>query len=314
MRQGLLIVVCILATGHLHASTCDRPLYRGFDSRLEVTLVGILPPGTDSITGFEIVDDVAITSFSRRIIALSSDGQMAAVPVIDGILSMSVDGAGIVRIQTPKAILRLGDSGLSADPLAAAGIVMGSGGPSLMESRWHAGTATLSALSSGRMDRFPIVTLDHQVTAASWNDEGLAMIAGRRLLAWEHGGRDLVELSADEGLASARDVCLVGSRRALVASKRAVILVADGRWSPVAVMKARVRWNGRSAFLLDEVARQVWRIDGLAAIGEAAADAARARALVEIWRQDRSEERPILEAARLAGCEQVDVWIAENGR
>ena len=109
----LVLVVALFGARPIAQTTgsCLDSIYRGFDSRLTVDLVGRAPIGTDPIVGFEVVNGRAVVAYPHRVVGVG-DGRLVAQPSLDRISSLAVDSVGTVWIQTSNGVKRIGSERL----------------------------------------------------------------------------------------------------------------------------------------------------------------------------------------------------------
>jgi hypothetical protein len=309
-RKLRLIVLALLAVGpwafELFA-TCSNTVYLGFDSRLKPDLIGRLPPTKEQVQGFEIVRGKPVVVFPDLLVAFRSDKSVSLTPPAT-ILGITTDATDRVRLQTASGIEVLQDSGFEPDSKLTStvtGHLSNSGNTVFLETMEQDSQVHLVAMRADGT-ALPIANIKGELRAVSWNDLGLAVIVNDSLYVWEAGASQLVLLKTDTGFRAARNVCLVGPRRAVVALPNVVVLVTDDTQTPIVGFTARCSWTHGILYLLDERGGLIWTVTGLEQLGTKSADHAYALTLLNQLPSDADENAPrFLEAARILGCEEA---------
>ena len=295
-------------------ASCTESVYQGFDSRLTLDLVGRLPTDRDGIRGFEVARGKPLVAFSHRLLGIESDA-LVSMPSLDSIEALTVDAAGRPRLQSTRGIQTIGASQLQPDTVLSqvvAGRLFNSGNNVFVDAvTKDRSVQFLARQLDGKS--IPIVSAKGELRTASWNAIGLAAIVEETLLVWQAGGRELVRLRTDVGLRSARDACLLGPRRAVVALPHVVVLITDKAQIVLVAFAGRCRWADGVLYLLDERYGLIWSVRGIDKIGNALDDAAYAAMIIRALPKDATEANPrFLEAARILGCEKARRLFADR--
>ncbi len=291
----------------LTPAACRTGVYRGFDSRLAPVLLGRIPASAaEPVVGFEALQGKALVALPHRLLAVGA-GRIFAVPVLPVTQGLSFDAGGRIGLQTAAGFLFMDPDGAAMIRTAVPGLSPGarlldSGGDVAVEAMEASGAVELIALRrDGR--RFPIARIAGPLRAASWNALGLAAIVGNSLFIWPAGAGRISRLASDRGFEKARDVCLVGPNRAVVALPHVVLLIGAPGASVIVGFGGRARWSEGRLYLLDDAEGAVWQVGGLESLAGWKSDQAHARRL--ICGGGPAQEAPrtrLLEAARILGC------------
>ena len=176
------------------AGSCLDSIYRGFDSRLTVDLVGRAPIGTDPIVGFEVVNGRAVVAYPHRVVGVG-DGRLVAQPSLDQISSLAVDSVGTVWIQTSNGVKRIGSERLeTVEALQPkAGRRLQNSGSALFLEVEAGKSATEIGFRSPTGAHRPALRFSGRLGASSWNRDGFVAAADDTLIALPAGSRTLVK-------------------------------------------------------------------------------------------------------------------------
>ena len=231
---------------------------------------------------------------------------------------ISVNAQSDLLVQTTKGLMRLGDDGLKSDltlTKAVKGRLYNSGGQVYLEARSN---KDLVQFVARRQDgtSFLIATIRGVFHAASWNERGLAAIVGNSLYVWEIGGKSVIRLLTDAGLAAARDISLVDPRRVAITLKSTVILVTSETMTVlVAMPEARCRFDNGVLYLIDGRSGFLWALQGLSQLGTKAGEREHAQDLIQKSLKNGGQTSPeFLEAARIVGCSAAQRLLADTSR
>lgn len=259
----LVLLVLGLWTFDLFA-TCSNTVYLGFDSRLKPDLIGRLPPTKEQVQGFEIVRGRPMVVFPGRLVAFGAQESVSYTSQ-ESILGITTDSTNHIRLQTANGIQVLKDSGFELDAKLTStvkGHLSNSGNGVFLETTEKDSQVHLVARRNDGT-ALPIANINGELRTVSWNEIGLAVIVDNSLFVWEAGTSQLVRLKTDIGFQAARNVCLVGPRRAVVALPHVVVLVTEDTQTPIVGFTARCGWTNGILYLLDERGGLVWTITGL---------------------------------------------------
>jgi hypothetical protein len=266
-----------------------------------------MPATKDEVTGFEIVRGTPIIALSDGLVALK-EGQARQLPLDNKISGLSVDAKEQLRIQTAQTVESMETTGFKRDDQMGArvkGRLVNSGNRVFMDMEEKDGAVSFRLLREDG-NELPIANLSGQLHAASWNKEGLAAVVNDSLIVWEAGGSQLVRLRVDAGLHLAKDVCLVGHNRAVVALPDAVVLVTSETQTILVGFSAKCNWRESTLYLLDKRSGLIWSIAGLDKIGARKGDVTHAEQILNELPLGASETSPrFLEAARIVGCRKA---------
>jgi hypothetical protein len=317
LSVALVVIVASTATpqsgrpaepGSPSYSACIDTVYRGFDSRLHVDVSGKVPLGDDPVVGFEVLRGRPLVAFKRRVVAVDGT-ERVALPSLDPILGLSVDGAGHAWLHAGEQLRRVGAVGADTGRVAPGVRVYNSGSDTylLVESEATASRALLRDAAGRVRSAF---TVDGPVVAASQNAAGLSLLVGSALLTWPADGSAPLRLADDPVFRSARDLATIGADAAVMALANSLLLVRRGSALVIGVLQARVRWADGTLYVLDLRTGVVWRLAGIETLTDAAADRAYAGRLVAALPAGAGADSPaFLEAARLVGCRAaLDLW------
>jgi hypothetical protein len=285
-------------------SPCYRQPYRGFDSRLTTEAIGRVPIDASDVRGFEIVGGRPVVALSHRLVGLDGN-QPVFFPSLDAINSLAVDDHEHLWVQTGEKVRRFVGDRMEVVRTVKNGVTVYDSGHALLAEGLSSQGAMQIVLRSPTQERsLPPLVAEGRLTAMSWNLAGLAAIVDSTLVTWPAGGKSATRLYADEGLASARDVCLLSPTRAIVALQNFVVLIDKGSPLVLAIMPARVRQVDGVVYLLDQRGGIVWKISGIDQVGDRDHDRAYAARLLTHLPKGRPEnDLAFLEAARIVGCE-----------
>jgi len=304
------IVVAVTLCRSAAAVTCSDTVFRGFDSRLKIRPIGKVPDTSEPPIGFEIVNGHAVVAFSHRVLALDAD-TVVAIPSLDPITSIAVDGSGLLRLQTSKNVRQLGTERFEADSAltkAIKGRIFGSGQDSFLDAV-RLPEQTQFLLTTGGGHSLALFRTAGDFRVGSWNASGLAAVIDNRLIVWQKGATQLIQLAADKGLEEARDVVLIEPKRAVVSLPHTTMLVGGDTKIVIVGVQTFCRWINDVLYLLDVQSGIIWAVEGLRNIGTAQGDENHARTLVASLARDAPESAPaFLEAARIVGCSQARAW------
>jgi tetratricopeptide (TPR) repeat protein len=185
------------------------------------------------------------------------------------------------------------------------GTLHGSGNKLFLEAISDQTQTTL--LARRRDGAYTVMTnVKGELRTLSWNKSGLAAVVSNTALIWPTGSKEITALAADTGLEHARDICLTGSERAVLALDDAVLVLTHENATVLVGMQARCAWDGKSLYLLDERSGLIWSVIGVEQLGTSAGDLAYAAELIGSLSPDYPSDNPVaLEAARLVGCNEV---------
>jgi len=285
---------------------CPGPPFEGLDGRLAARTVAVVPLAGGSVKGFEVRAGNPVVAFERSVWA--TDGRRAVlVETRTGIDDVALASPLGVVLRAGTDVFRLTPRGLVPfTPLhrRIVGTLHGSGAEGFLEVV-RGDRVTSFVLRAGDGAARPLVKASGTVQAAAWNDQGLVAVVDDRVLV--HDGRtgDLVQIAQSPLVRDVFDVTLVGHRRAILATPKAVILVSDAGAMILVVARARPRFSDATLYLLDERTGLLVAISGLDAVGRVDADQAYARSLlVDAPAGDRS----FAEAVRIVGCDRALRW------
>lgn len=293
-------------------NSCTNSLYVGFDSRLSSKLLGHLRGSGETIRGFEIVKGKTVVAFAHRVIAFGK-GAVATMPSLDPIDAMSVDAMGRLRLQSPHKIQLVGESRMDTDEdltRQVSGRLFNSGSAVFLEAQTE-GEVTHFVARRPDGNALPLIAIEGQLRAASWNREGLAAVVGQTLLLWSTQGKTLRQLASDRGLRSTVDVCMVGPRSAVVSLRHVVLLISDRSQLVLVGFPALCRWENEILYLLDLQHGIVWSIHNLEDLADPRNDDEYATRLVKALHEGAGEDDiRFLEAARILGCDKARNLLA----
>ncbi len=130
----------------------------------------------------------------------------------------------------------------------------------------------------------------------------MAAIVGDALVMWPTGGHGMSYVARDAGLKAARDVCLVGPNRLVVALSNALVMISDKGRLILGAVSGRVRYDEGTLYVLDERTGLIWTLNGLDAVGIPEKDAAHAANLLRIGGDASQRRAAFEEAVRIMGC------------
>jgi hypothetical protein len=285
---------------------CGVRMFRGFDSRLGLSVAAAVPSDIGEVLAFEIANDTPLLAAPRRLVGLAPE-RIVVLPSLDVIRGAATDADGRIVVSTTSGPRIVAAGGLERsaffrDAAAARSVWVGSGAPGF-----------LRIDSAGERHEFHLVRADGaqvrigvavgRLGPVSWNAIGLAAVVDDGLFTWENGALRFTQVAVDAGLRAARGLALVGPGRAVVCTQTATFLLTENSRVIVAAVGGIPRWHGQSLFVLDSGSSVVWKIEGLTKLGEARDDAAHARALLSgAGVPDGNDAARFAEAARLIGC------------
>jgi hypothetical protein len=284
---------------------CQERMYSAPDGRLSPHIIGRLPKSAEPVVGFEIIRGKPVVALPRQLLVFS-EKSIDELSVSEQIEGIAFNQESQLVLQTETGFLTIGKTGLQPDKTKTStvhGRLYGSGSPVFVELRARQGLVQFVARNQ-RGDQFLITTVKGTLHAASWNDRGLAAVAGDSLYVWSSGAKNIVRLVTDRGLTAAQDVVLVGLNRAVVTLRSTVVLVTSETIAVVAGMpRARCRFQQNNLYLLDGQSRLIWSLEGLDQIGRKNEDQAYASHLLEQLAPNADESAvEFQEAARILGC------------
>jgi tetratricopeptide (TPR) repeat protein len=300
----------VSATG---GGDCQHKLYTGFDSRVKARVMGRLEPGRESIVGFDVVRGTPVVALPHRLVLFHK--RRANLFVEDEVQGVISDSAGNLLVQVKDTdrsdhsiVKQLGPHGFAVDSKLTAdvrGTLHGSGTKLFLEAISDETQTTL--LARRRDGAYTVMTnLKGELRTVSWNKSGLAAVASNTALIWPTGSTDVSTLAADKGLEHARDICLVGSDRAILTLNDSVLVLTHENATVLVGMQARCAWDGKALYLLDERTGLIWWVSGAEQLGTSVGDLVYAQQLVQtLSPADPSDNPMALEAARLVGCNEV---------
>jgi len=286
--------------------SCPSALYSGVDSRLEISAAARIPGQSLPVLGFEVLGGGAIVAYKDRLLAITKkDGIPVAIPDLKGI-SFTKDGQ--LFVQSNRGVGRFGDGGIEYDkPLTADvhGRLFGSGNGVLMEARERDKTVQFVARNARK--RLVVANFEGPLRASSWNQYGLAAILGNSLFVWQPGSQAAIRLISDSGLTTARDVCLIGPKAAVVTLHRGVVLITpEGISVVIGGVRARCRYVGKTLYLLIEDNGEILAVKGLEQLGTKRGDHDHAvKLLLAAPKQNLSSSLQFREAVRIVGCDEA---------
>lgn len=314
MRIPLLLAWCALATagGASLEAQPDRSrdcgdTFGGFDSRLGVDLVGLLPTDAPPVIGFEVTAAGPVIATKNTLYAVTPD-RMVALPLTPEIRGISADAEGRLALQSAEGVSLVRPAGL--EPIAAwksalEGVVTNSGAETFLEHVSANGTTIFGARLPANNRVLPIAHLDGALRAAAWDERGLIAIVGEQLVRWRPAANVLERLVADTGLREATGVCGLSDDRVLVTLRNATLLFSSQSMTVVAAAGGLCRAAGSDVWLLDPRLKRLWKVRDMDALGDPARDRAHATRLLQLAvTQDVSFTRTheFSEAVRLVGC------------
>jgi hypothetical protein len=298
------------------ASDCGRA-FTGFDSRLAVELVGIVPADAGMPVGFEITAKGPVVATARTLYAITAEGAVP-VPLDQAISGIAVDASGRLVLQSEAGVGFVGKSGL--EPIApwtnvVLGQVLNSGEPSFIEAIVKDGVTSFAVRMPTTNRTLPIAQLTGPFRAGAWDRHGLLAAVGQSVVRWGSPGTSLELIAADSGLDETTGVCALSSSRALVLTRSATLLFTGKTPSVVAGVGGRCRTteNG-TTFIFDPHLRRVWKLTDTQDLGDPAKDLAQATRLVQLGVAQGtafSATQEFTEAVRLIGCRKA-TEIAEQ--
>jgi len=297
------------------ADRCGQA-FTGFDSRLHVDLVGILPEGAGAPVGFGLAAGGPIVATADHVYALTSAGTIA-IPVDRPIIAIATDDTGRIALQSADGVAFVGRTGL--EPIArwgriVEGRIFGSGEHTFVEAIEKDSVTSVGVRQPRDGRVLPVLQLTGSLHAVSWDRHGLLAVIGRSLVRWAPPGNALERIAADAGFDSASGACALDAGRAIVSTRTATLLFAATRATVIAGAGGWCRTSGDAIFLFDPRVRRVWKLTGTADLGAADLDLARAARLVQLA---VAQDPPVAgtlefrEAVRLIGCSQA-IDIAER--
>jgi tetratricopeptide (TPR) repeat protein len=312
------VVVLCLCFGPVVASTtntvdCQHKLYTGFDSRVKARVLGRLGPGRESVVGFDVVRGTPVVALPHRLVSFRK--QRINLFVDDDIQGLVSDSSGSLILQVRDSggsqhsvFKQLGAHGIQVDSKLTAnvrGTLHGSGTKLFLEAISEGTQTTL--LARRRDGAYTVMaSLKGELRTVSWNNSGLAAVASNTALIWPAGSREIMALAADKGLDGTRDICLIGSDRAVLALNHSVLVLTQNNATVLVGMQARCAWDGTSLYLLDEESGLVWSVRGVEKLGTKIGDLAYAEQLIgSLPSSAPNDSRAALEAARSIGCNEV---------
>jgi hypothetical protein len=303
-----LILILRLAVDLTAAADCDSLYYRGFDTRLEPALLVPLPPD-QRISSFEVWKGHPVLASESDLLLPAADQTINSIGVGSKVQGVVVDNTGRLSIRTPQQYWLMGPSGLIKDELLSALdrriVLLASGTPSYLAVGTNNGVTALSVFNRKGLSA-PLFTTREPVVAASWSPEGLAAIAGTRLIVWDRSSSKILTLRRDDEFAQAQDVILLPSRRAIICLPKYVLLVGEDDAIIIAGFRARARYQNHVLYLLDATTNFVWKLSNIESVGTRQADLNHAARLLARAGPGVSESDPqFLEAARILGCQAV---------
>lgn len=315
LRRVVMLCLCFapLVLSAATGGDCQHKLYTGFDSRVKAKIVGRLGTGHESIVGFDVVRGTPVVSLPHRLVLFQKKRlNLFVEDEVQGIVS---DSAGnlILQVRDPanserSLVKQLGSHGLQPNSKLTQdvrGTLHGSGTTLFIEA---ISDQTQTALLARRRDgAYTVMTnLKGELRTLSWNKNGLAAVVSNTALIWPTGSKEVTALAADTGLEHARDICMIGSDRAILALNDSVLVLTHENATVLVGMQARCAWDGKSLYLLDERSGLIWSVSGVEQLGTSAGDLAYAGELIGSLSPDYPNDNPVaLEAARLVGCNEV---------
>jgi hypothetical protein len=293
------------------ADTCADSAFKGFDSRLTAKAIARMGDLSEKASGFEVFNGNPVIAFPHKLLAVR-DGSMKAIASIEPVQAIARDDSGHIWLQTRKDVRRVTPQRVEIDqPMSQAvrGRLFGSDRNTLLDVV-ESPNETDFLLTTVKGHVLPVFRTTGKCRTASWNSEGLAAVVGDRLIAWQTGAPQIMQLARDSGLEHARDVVLVGPGRAVVSLEHVTLLIAPDTTLVLIDVPTRCRWVNNTLFLFDEDTGLIWSVQGLESIGSAGADYGYARSIVSKLPPGTPESSPaFLEAARLVGCGQARAWL-----
>lgn len=306
MKILLWIAFCLLAVNLWAGDTCDATLFKGFDSRLQVEVIGALPNEPLRMVGFEIAEKSAVVAYPHRILAYSKE-RVAGAPSLDVIRGICLDSTLKLHVVTSKGLRQIGPDHLIDDQvtLPQDAFIASSGRETFLIARQDQQHTEL-LLSGFRGGTLKLAKIPGTLQAASWSSLGMTAAIGGRLLAWDGQGTQLISLSSNLASERIQDLCLVGKERVVIALTHAVFLITPDSRTVIAGMNARCRWSDGVLYLADQDRRIIWSVRGLEKMGTRKLDVDHARSLVLSLGSAEAASQ-FLEASRIVGCRQARV-------
>jgi len=278
--------------------------YLGFDSRLRVDVAGRVAATSDEPIGFEVAGSRPVVAYEHRLVAVDGP-RLVGYPSLDRISALAVDRSGGLWLQTSDKIRRFGvDQLVAAGTLSTGARIHNSGAGPFLVIRPGSGVTRL-AFRAADGTATPALELEGAFRAASLNSVGLSAIVDDSLIVWPSGSQSVRRLAEDVAFRGARDVALIGGKRAVVTLPNLVVLQTDESRLVVAAMRARARWQNGTLYLLDERSGVIWKLEGFEGLGTAAGDFAHAARLVQQVPDKGLDSPAFQEAARIIGCERA---------
>jgi hypothetical protein len=294
-------------------SSCHPAHFRGFDSRLVRERAGTIPPSRGEIIGLEIVDGRVVAASDREIFSVSAVETRAwhgKAPIA----GLAVAGRDRLRVSYGDAFFALDRTGFTRDlrlDAVRGATLFGSGHPVFLEARGTAGETVLTGVRADGSRRI-VGALPGTLRALSWNDAGLAAVAGDSLSVWPAALGDPTLSIRSRRLEHAGDVCAIGNGRAIVAFPEAIVMFSSTAQVIVATFPALCRYHDDTLYVLEKPTGTIWRIHNLDGLGDADANRRHAQQLATHERQTGGRRGVGFdEAARLVGCRAAEAqWNA----
>lgn len=311
--SNYLVIFAFSVTSGASTSDCIHTLYTGFDSRVKARVVGRLAPGRESVVGFDVVHGMAVVALPHRLVLFRD--RRVSLFIEDEVRGVSSDARGNLFIQVKDSsnperelVKRLDEGGLKQDSTLTTnvrGTLYGTGTKLLVETILAPGQTTI--LARRQDGAYALMTnIRGELRALSWNRTGLAAVAGSTALIWPTGSKDLIALTTDQGLNRARDICLIGSDRAVVTLSDTAFVLTPNGVSVLVGMRGHCAWDGDTLYLLDERSGLIWSVRGAEKLGTRVGDIDHGEELAESLPPNGSSDSPAaLEAARDIGCSEV---------
>jgi hypothetical protein len=315
----LLVSASISLRGQASSPRDCGDTFAGFDGRLAVELVTVLPADVAPLVGLEVTPNGPVIATSTKLYAVTKDG-IVALPLDQEIRGISVDAEGRLALQSREGVSFVRRTSL--EPVAAwkqklEGSVTNSGATAFLEMVSANGQTTFGARMATHDRVLPIVRLDGELRAAAWDAQGLVAVVGNALYRWVQSANVLERLSVDSGLQNATGVCSLGPKRVLVALRNATLLFSGKSMTVVAAVGGTCRVSGQDVLLLDPTLKRLWKVGQMDALGEPERDRAHATRLLQLAVAQEvkfTRTREFSEAVRLVGCTAAHQIAAELQR
>jgi hypothetical protein len=249
---------------------CHDEVYRGFDTRLDVSVAGKFPVSNEQPVGFLQFNGKFILGYSHRLLATQTLGNAASLPSFKPIRFL-LSTPSEVRLVTSDGLQKFGEHGLETAK------VDGFDRDAVMAQ--DATNSTLLAIQNGarsefsvwtrRGNRVPLFAIGGNLAKISWTSAGFAAIVSDSLFTFDIGETKVDSTLSDVSFKTATDICMVGPSRVVVMYPNTAVLYAHGlRTILAAVSSGRCAWDNHILYLFDNAQGVVWRVELLNEVGD----------------------------------------------